>query len=146
MTEAKQGLVARFMKTASRIEANEVRAVWVSFAFVFTLMAAYYILRPVRDAMASDWTDTEVSLLWNINFFISVAVVALYGVAVSKLRFKTLVPGVYAFFAASFVAFYFGVTALTDRVLIDKIFYVWVSVFSLFPRVGVLEFHVGPVR
>jgi len=132
MTQAKQGLVARFMKTASRIEANEVRAVWVSFAFVFTLMAAYYILRPVRDAMASDWSDTEVSLLWNINFFISVGVVALYGVAVSKLRFKTLVPGVYAFFAASFVAFYFGVTALTDRVLIDKIFYVWVSVFSLF--------------
>jgi AAA family ATP:ADP antiporter len=132
MTAPQQGLVARFMKTASRIEANEVRAVWISFAFVFTLMAAYYILRPVRDAMASDWTDTEVSLLWNINFFISVGVVALYGVAVSKLRFRILVPGVYAFFAASFVAFYFGVTALSDRVLIDKIFYVWVSVFSLF--------------
>lgn len=120
------------MKSASKIEANEVRAVWLSFAFVFTLMAAYYILRPVRDAMASDWTDTEVSLLWNINFFISVIVVAIYGVAVSKIRFKLLVPGVYAFFALSFIAFYFGVTLLSDRVLIDKIFYVWVSVFSLF--------------
>ena len=104
----------------------------LSFAFVFVLMAAYYILRPVRDAMASDWSDTEVSLLWNINFFISIAVVAIYGIAVSRIRFKVLVPGVYVFFAASFLAFYFGVDALTDRELIDKIFYVWVSVFSLF--------------
>jgi AAA family ATP:ADP antiporter len=132
MSNERAGIFARFMKSASKIEPNEVRAVWLSFAFVFTLMAAYYILRPVRDAMASDWTDTEVSLLWNINFFISVIVVAIYGIAVSKIRFKLLVPGVYAFFALSFIAFYFGVTLLSDRVLIDKIFYVWVSVFSLF--------------
>jgi AAA family ATP:ADP antiporter len=95
-------------------------------------MAAYYILRPVRDAMASDWTDTEVSLLWNINFFISIAVVALYGFAVSRVRFKVLVPGVYAFFALSFVAFYLGVNAFDDRKLLDQTFYIWVSVFSLF--------------
>lgn len=120
------------MKSMSKIESTEIRSVVLSFSFVFILMAAYYILRPVRDAMASDWTDTEVSFLWNLNFFISVAVVALYGVAVSKIRFRVLVPGVYAFFAASFVAFYFGVSLTDDRTLIDKIFYVWVSVFSLF--------------
>jgi AAA family ATP:ADP antiporter len=106
--------------------------VLLAFGFVFILMAAYYILRPVRDAMASDWTDTEVSFLWNLNFFISCAVVALYGVAVSRVRFRILVPSVYAFFAASFVAFYFAVTAVADRDLIDKTFYVWLSVFSLF--------------
>jgi AAA family ATP:ADP antiporter len=39
---------------------------------------------------------------------------------------------VYAFFALSFIAFYFGVSSLEDRVLVDKTFYVWVSVFSLF--------------
>lgn len=124
--------IQRIMKKASKIEAEELRAVLVSFAFVFTLMAAYYILRPVRDAMASDWTDTEVSLLWNLNFFISLAIVALYGVAVSRLRFRLLVPGVYAFFAASFVAFYFAVSSSEDREFIDKSFYIWVSVFSLF--------------
>jgi AAA family ATP:ADP antiporter len=131
MTE-NANFLQRIMKTASKIEAHELRAVLLSFAFVFTLMAAYYILRPVRDAMASDWTDTEVSLLWNINFFVSLAIVALYGIAVSRARFKWLVPGVYAFFAATFLAFYLGVSSLSDRVLVDKTFYVWVSVFSLF--------------
>ena len=132
MNDKQPNFLARFMKTASKIESNELRSVLLAFAFVFTLMAAWYILRPVRDAMASEWTDTEVSFLWNINFFVSAIAVAIYGFAVSKISFKYLVPGVYAFFATSFVAFYFGVSGVEDRVLIDKIFYVWVSVFSLF--------------
>ena len=132
MTTNNGNLFQRIMKAASKVEAHELRAVLLSFSFVFILMAAYYILRPVRDAMASDWTDTEVSVLWNLNFFISIAVVAIYGIAVSRIRFKVLVPSVYAFFAASFVAFYFGVSAMEDRVLVDKTFYIWVSVFSLF--------------
>jgi len=124
--------LVRLMKTTAKIEGNELRSVLLAFAFVFTLMAAWYILRPVRDAMASDWSDAEVSILWNINFFASVLVVGLYGIAVSRVSFKYLVPGVYGFFAMTFIGFYFGVSALDDRVLIDKIFYVWVSVFSLF--------------
>jgi AAA family ATP:ADP antiporter len=132
MNDKNPNIFARIMKSASKIEPHELRPVIVAFAFVFTLMAAYYILRPVRDAMASDWTDTEVSFLWNINFFISVIVVAIYGFAVTHLRFKFLVPLVYTFFGLSFVAFYIGVSGVQDRVLIDKIFYVWISVFSLF--------------
>jgi AAA family ATP:ADP antiporter len=132
MNDEQPNILARLMKSASKIEPNELRSVLVAFAFVFTLMAAWYILRPVRDAMASDWSDTEVSFLWNINFFVSVLVVAAYGFAVSHVKFKYLVPTVYTFFGLSFVAFYFGVSGVEDRVLIDKVFYVWVSVFSLF--------------
>ena len=73
MSTERQGVVSRIMKSISKIEPNELRAVIVSFLFVFTLMASYYIMRPVRDAMASDWTDTELSFLWNINFFVSVS-------------------------------------------------------------------------
>jgi AAA family ATP:ADP antiporter len=114
------------------MEANEVRATLTSFAFVFILMAAYYILRPVRDAMASDWSDAEVSWLWTINFFFSAAAVSLYGGAVTSVKFRNLVTSVYGFFAISFLCFYAGTQLVADRVLIDKSFYVWISVFSLF--------------
>ncbi|NKB37769.1 MAG: MFS transporter [Gammaproteobacteria bacterium] len=114
------------------IKRHELKATLVSFAFVFVLMAAYYILRPVRDAMASDWTDAEVSLLWTLNFFASAAIVALYGAAVSKIKFQSLVPGVYAFFGLTFLAFYAAINLFDERTLIDKTFYLWVSVFSLF--------------
>ena len=95
-------------------------------------MAAYYILRPVRDAMSSNWTDAELSTLFTATFVFSIAAVFLYGAAASRVKFRWLVPGVYGFFAISFVTFYFAVQMSSNGVLIDKAFYVWVSVFSLF--------------
>ena len=92
MPESNNNPISKFLKKASRIEAHEVNATLSSFLFVVVLMSAYYILRPVRDAMASDWSDAEVSWLWTLNFFISTAVVALYGMAVSRFRFQLLVP------------------------------------------------------
>jgi AAA family ATP:ADP antiporter len=121
-----------FLKTASKVKEKEVKAVIFSFLFVVVLMSAYYILRPVRDAMASDWSDAEVSWLWTLNFFISTAIVALYGSMVSKFRFRLLVPTMYGIFAISFIIFYALGSVFEDRTLIDKSFYVWVSVFSLF--------------
>jgi AAA family ATP:ADP antiporter len=121
------------LRSVSKIEPDEFKATAASFLLVLILMAAYYILRPVRDAMASDWTDAEVSLLWTINFFFSFAVVALYGVSASRMPVRKLVPTVYGFFATTFVVFYLGSLFIEDGVLIDKAFYVWVSVFSLFP-------------
>ena len=127
-----RNLMINFLKTASKVKEQEVKAVIFSFLFVVVLMSAYYILRPVRDAMASDWTDAEVSWLWTLNFFISTAIVALYGVMVSKFRFRLLVPTMYGIFAISFIIFYALGSVFEDRTVIDKSFYVWVSVFSLF--------------
>jgi len=124
--------IMRWLQTALNIEDHEVKAALSSFLFVVILMSAYYILRPVRDAMASDWTDAEVSWLWTLNFFISTAVVAVYGIAVSRFRFQLLVPAMYGIFALTFVVFYVLASTSGDRTLIDKSFYVWVSVFSLF--------------
>ena len=132
MTTIKDGIVAKAAKALSEVESNELKATLVATLFVFILMASYYILRPVRDAMASDWTDSEVSFLWNINFFVSAGIVSLYGFAISRLRLRNVVPVVYGFFAITFVAFYFSISLVSDRVIVDKLFYLWVSVFALF--------------
>ncbi|QFU77966.1 MFS transporter [Halioglobus maricola] len=114
------------------MEPEEVRATLASFSLVLVLMASYYVLRPVRDAMASDWTDAEVSWLWTFTFFFSAAAVSLYGAAVARLSVQRLVPGVYGFFGLSFAMFYVGTQLAEDRTLVDKSFYVWVSLFALF--------------
>lgn len=124
--------LAGLVKSTTLVEQNEQKSVVLSFLLIFILMTAYYMLRPVRDAMASDWSNTEISVLWNIQFFLSLSFVAIYGVAVSRINFKYLVPAVYAFFALSFVSFYFGAPLVEDQVLLDKGFYLWVSLFSLF--------------
>lgn len=124
--------VARFLLGSTNVQGNEIKAALASFLFVFILMAGYFLLRPVRDAMASDWSDAQVSWLWTLNFFISTVIVAVYGLAVSVLDFKKLVPSIYLFFVASFVLFYFISGASDDAVLVNKSFYVWVSVYALF--------------
>jgi len=147
------GLILRspeMRQKAMLIEASETRTATLSFLFVFVLMAAYYMLRPVRDGMASDWSDSEISLLWTIQLFLSAAVVVVYGFACSRIKFKYLVPAVYSFYAITFVMFYIGSslafdftaniplpfgwsqTLVIDNVFLDKSFYLWVSLFSLF--------------
>ena len=132
MQKSSNNPIHKLLKIVSNVEGHEIKAVVGSFLFVIVLMSAYYILRPVRDAMASDWTDAEVSWLWTLNFFISTAVVALYGVFVSRFRLRLLVPSIYALFALTFLSFYALASTMADRTLVDKSFYVWVSVFSLF--------------
>lgn len=129
------GLILRSPKmrrAATLIEANETRAVTMSFATVFTVMAAYYFLRPVRDSMASDWSDAEISQLWTIQFFLSAALVMVYGYVCSRIRFRLLVPAIYGFYAVTFALFYLGSSFVSNDVVLDKSFYVWVSLFSLF--------------
>lgn len=132
MNRAQPNLLERLLRRACKIEPEEVRATLASFSLVLVLMGAYYILRPVRDAMASDWSDAEVSWLWTFTFFFSAIAVSLYGAAVARINVRRLVPGIYGFFAASFALFYLGTQLFAERTLIDKSFYVWVSVFSLF--------------
>ncbi|MBT5134530.1 MAG: MFS transporter, partial [Halieaceae bacterium] len=48
--------ILTFLRSASLVKERELNAVVSSFLFVVVLMSAYYILRPVRDAMASDWS------------------------------------------------------------------------------------------
>ena len=128
----KNNKLVRIVQSATLIERHELKSVALSFSFVFVLMAAYYMLRPVRDALASDWTNTEISMLWNIQFFLSTAVVLAFGAAVARIRFKYLVQLVYVFFAISFLVLHFGSALISDPVLVDKGFYLWVSLFSLF--------------
>ena len=132
MQKTNRTRTARLVSIISNVQGHEVKAVIGSFLFVVLLMSAYYILRPVRDAMASDWTDAEVSWLWTLNFFISTAVVALYGALVARFPLRLLVPATYGIFALTFLFFYVLASISSDRTLVDKSFYVWVSVFSLF--------------
>jgi len=124
--------IARFIKKTIKVESHELTATLLSFAFVFVLMSAYFILRPVRDSLSSDWNDEQLSWLWTSTFFFSLIAVTIYGAVISRVRFKVIVPSVYAFFAATFVGFYILGTTLQDNDLVNRAYYVWLSVFSLY--------------
>ena len=124
--------LSRLIKAAAKVEANELKATLLSFSFVFVIMTAYFILRPVRDALSSDWSDEQLTWLWTSTFVFSALAVSFYGAVISRVRFKVIVPSVYVFFAISFVGFYVAGSTLGDNDLVNRIYYVWTSVFSLF--------------
>ncbi len=126
------GPIARMVKAATKVEPNELTATLLSFAFVFILMTAYFILRPVRDALSSDWTDEQLSWLWTSTFFFSLIAVSIYGAVISRVRFRIIVPSVYTFFAATFIGFYVLGSTLGDNDYVNRAYYVWLSVFSLY--------------
>ena len=133
MSESRRdNALARAIRSATRIEPNELQATLLSFAFVFVLMSAYFILRPVRDSLSSDWTDEQLSWLWTSTFFVSLIAVSIYGAVISRVRFRIIVPSVYAFFAATFIAFYVAGSMLGENDYVNRAYYVWLSVFSLY--------------
>ncbi len=126
------GPFARLVKAAAKVETHEIGATLLSFLWVFFVMCAWYILRPVRDALSSDWTDAQLSWLWTSTFVFSAIAVSIYGGLISQVRFKRIVPSVYIFFALSFVAFWVAGATLEGNDIVNRVYYVWTSIFSLF--------------
>ena len=127
-----EGPLQRVIRAATKVEPNELRATALSFLWVFLVMSAWYILRPVRDALSSDWTDQQLSWLWTSTFFFSAVAVSIYGAVISRVRFSRIVPGVYLFFALSFVGFYIAGATASGNDIVNRTYYVWTSVFGLF--------------
>jgi AAA family ATP:ADP antiporter len=121
-----------FFTRLTKIESRELTAVLLSFLLVLVLMTAYSILKPVRDSLAADWGNVGLSITWTVNFGLSLLAVAVYGAAMTYVRLRVIVPAFYVFFALTFFALFVFRTQSPDTVLINKGFYIWVSVFSLF--------------
>ncbi len=133
MNESSRGNpLSRAFKVLTKVEPNELQATVLSFLWVFLVMCAWYVLRPVRDALSSDWTNEQLSWLWTSTFVFSALAVSIYGAIISRVRFSRIVPGVYIFFALSFVGFYFAGATMSGNDIVNRIYYVWASVFGLF--------------
>ncbi len=111
---------------------EEVRALLWSFAYFFFLLAAYYVLRPVRDEMGIAGGVKNLPWLFTATFIVMLAVVPVFGAMVARIPRRRFIPLVYHFFVANILIFWLLLTykvALADTA---KVFFVWISVFNLF--------------
>lgn len=130
MNQAKPGLIARILP----VESGERLAVAASFAWFFLLMCGYQILRPIRETLVSELDATEKQWLFLGTFLVMLAAVPVFGWLVTKIPRRGLVHLVMHFFASNLVAFsawdYLG--GGDPDPWLARVFFVWVSVFSLF--------------
>src|SRR5689334_1545132 len=106
-------------------------ALW-SFAYFFTLLAGYYVLRPLRDQMAITGGIRNLPWLFTATFATLLVAQPLYGMLVAKLPRARFIPIVNHFFVFNLALFWLFLTLQINTALVARMFYVWVAVFSLF--------------
>ncbi len=106
-------------------------ALW-SFAYFFTLLAGYYVLRPLRDQMGIAGGVRALPWTFTATFVTLLVAQPFYGMLVAKLPRARFIPIVYHFFAANLALFWVLQTLGIAPVILARVFFVWVSVFNLF--------------
>jgi ATP:ADP antiporter, AAA family len=105
-------------------------ALW-SFFYFFTLLAGYYVLRSLRDQMGIAGGVKALPWLFTATFITLLIAQPLYGALVARLPRARFIPIVYHFFVANLAIFWALLTANVATVIVARVFFVWVSVFSL---------------
>ncbi|MFD0739286.1 NTP/NDP exchange transporter [Lysobacter koreensis] len=119
---------------SSRIHGGEWRAVALSFTYFFCVLAAYYVMRPVREQLTGALGSTQLPLFYAATFVATLLLTPVFAGLVARYPRRAVVPAVYGFFIACLLAFVPLFTShgvLSPRAL-GTLFFVWVSVFNLF--------------
>jgi len=111
--------------------AERAAALW-SFAYFFTLLAGYYVLRPLRDQMGIAGGVKTLPWLFTATFVALLVAQPIYGALVARLPRTRFIPIVYHFFALNLALFWLLLTLRIETTLVARVFFVWVSVFNLF--------------
>ncbi len=125
--------LARLLKTVAKVEPHEVKAVMVSFVYFLALMFAYFVVRPVRDAMGTVYGVDHLQELFTGTFIVSFVVAPIYAFFASRIKLSKFLPWVYGFIAVTMVVFFalFETVEQDQDRMIAAVFYVWVSTFNL---------------
>ncbi|MFA9460469.1 NTP/NDP exchange transporter [Thiohalorhabdus methylotrophus] len=114
------------------VRETEVRALVWAFLYFFSLLAGYYVLRPIRDEMGIQGGVENLPWMFTATFVAMLAAIPLYGAASARFPRRRLIPGVYLFFLVNLLLFYGAFRVVEDPAWVARVFFVWVSVFNLF--------------
>lgn len=104
----------------------------MAFAYFFLLLCCYYLLRPLRDAMAATAGLGRLPELFTYTFLVMLAITPLFGTLVARVRKRLLLPITYLFFASNMLLFVGLFHADPGSRTAAAAFYVWLSVFNMF--------------
>lgn len=123
-----------FAATLTGVERHEWPAVILAFAYFFFVLAAYYVLRPVREQLSAASGVEALLPFYVATFIATLALTPVYGWLVARLPRKRFVPVVYIFFIVNLLAFIpaFQAQGTLSPQILGAVFFVWMSVFNLF--------------
>jgi AAA family ATP:ADP antiporter len=120
----------RLLSVFTDVRAGEGITVVMMAVNIFLLLGAYYLLKPVREALILSESGAEVkSYSAAAQALLLLAVVPFYGWFATKVNRSRLLASLICFFSANLVLFWFvGSRGAHEGV----VFYIWVGIFSVF--------------
>jgi len=114
------------------VRPHERRALVLAFLCNFMLLASYYLLRPVRDAMATVFGVGQLQNLFTGTLVLTLVCSPVFAWLTDTIKLSRLLPGVFGFLVVNLLAFYFWFDATPDSRWLAAVFYWWFSVVNLF--------------
>ncbi len=111
-----------------------MRALAWSWLYIFCVLSAYYIIRPIRDEMGVASGVETLPWLFSGTLVGMSLVNSPYAALVARLPRVRFISVAYRFFAANLLLFYLLLTYSTPagNVWVGRVFFIWTSVFNLF--------------
>jgi AAA family ATP:ADP antiporter len=131
MESAAAGTGSNRFERLVRVEPGEWPRLSIAFFYFFFLLGGYFMLRPLRGAVAAASSDI-LHWLYTGTFLTMLVIVPLFGYLVSRFRRGQFIPAIYLFFILHLVLFAFGFEDEATPVWMQRTFYIWLSVFNLF--------------
>ena len=115
--------------------AEYAAALW-SFAYFFCVLGSYYMVRPIREAMAVGSGPDTIPYLFAGTFVAMLIATPIFGWIASRYPRRKFLPWVYGFFILNMLAFWAAFSSAVgqeeDYVWLARVFFVWLSVFNLY--------------
>lgn len=111
---------------------HERRALALAFACNFMLLGSYYILRPLRDTVATIYGVAQLQQLFTATFVGTLIASAIFAALASRIRLTRLLPGVFWFWLGNLVLFEALFRLAPENRLLGGGYYVWFSIANLF--------------
>ncbi|MBT8048857.1 MAG: MFS transporter [Xanthomonadales bacterium] len=122
---------ANFFERLVQVEHGEWPRLGIAFFYFFFLLGGYFMLRPLRGAVAANNSEI-LHWLYTGTFIAMLAIVPVFGFLVSRFRRGQFIPAIYLFFISHLVLFALGFEGDATPMWMQRAFYIWLSVFNLF--------------
>jgi ATP:ADP antiporter, AAA family len=128
------GPLYRALKRILDVRSAEASALGWSWFYIFSVLSAYYILRPIRDEMGVAGGVENLQWLFTGTLICMILINPPFAALVAKLPRVRFISITYRFFIANLLLFVLLLhwAGPEQNIWIGRVFFIWTSVFNLF--------------
>jgi len=129
---SESNILFRFLRVCTKIDTCEVPVTLLLSLNIFFLLVAYYIIKPVRDALILVGQGAEMkSYLAGGQAILLIFVIKIYVKFATRVPRHKLIAGTTIFFLSNLLIFYLLALINVPVGTLGMIFYIWVGIFNL---------------